>query len=122
MGSTVKLFAFINGSEGEAFVATVLSELGDFILEHIVWSREEGPHATGVTSENHHDIYREYAKEGGFEIVWKDGVDEEVQAAYAKHAAKAALVAAVEPETITVAELNRRAEVLAHEIIGAVSE
>jgi hypothetical protein len=94
VNSIVKLFAFFNGetSVGSSKypIVTVLSELGDFLLEHAVEKKADGPTFAGVApADVHHDIYREYAPDG-FEVIWKDSQkDAEVTAAYARHLAKA---------------------------------
>lgn len=85
-----KLFAFINGQpeDGAGHCGTILSDRGEFLLEHVVDEPEDAPAALGIGSDCHHDIYSEYAPEG-WELVWvEQPLDHaDVQAAYALHKA-----------------------------------
>lgn len=87
----VNLYVFVNGQpfDKDGHVATVLSDRGDFLLDHIVEKVSDAPHFMGIGSNIHHDIYKEYAPEG-YVLVWvaEPLTAPDVQAAYALHNAK----------------------------------
>lgn len=86
-----QLYGFINGQpeDNDGYCATVLSDRGDFLLEHVIDKPEDMPHFLGETSEIHHDVYADYAPNGfAITIVWNPLTNPDVQAAYELHKAK----------------------------------
>lgn len=86
--ATVTLFCFINGQPpgDEGYIGMVLSDRGEFLLEHIVETPDDAPGYLGIGTDCHHDMYAEYAP-NGFTLVWVAAPLEhaDVQAAYKLH-------------------------------------
>jgi hypothetical protein len=68
----VKIFAFINEVRGPAWmIGNALTEDGRIVVTHVSSSPDWAKHDLGVTSDWHHDDYRE-ACPNGFEVEWVD--------------------------------------------------